>query len=204
MTKTKTHAAAGSADWLEPHRLRFLETLADQGYATATLRTYDAAARLLCREVREEQIREGQLVGGTLSRVRAASLEAMHPNRYDRKKYCLERFIETLVEAGVAERPRAKRTATTALDRLQSEYESYLRDMRGLTDKTIYDSVCFLRRFMAFRFGERLGSLNDITPRDIRQLPAYAPWWQRTSGQDAAVASAQSVPVPILERQDKP
>jgi site-specific recombinase XerD len=91
----------------------------------------------------------------------------MHPNKYDQKKYCLERFIDVLVDAGVAKRSKPERKAATPLDRLQSEYESYLQNQRGLTDATIYHCVSFLKRFMAFRFGETLGNLNDITPHDI-------------------------------------
>jgi integrase/recombinase XerD len=57
--------------------------------------------------------------------------------------------------------------ALTPLDRLQAEYESYLRDQRGLMDATIYHCVSFLKRFMAFRFDETPGNLNDITPHDV-------------------------------------
>lgn len=162
-------AAAETADWLEPHRLRFLKELTGQGYAVHTLRTYNAAAKLLCSEVQRRKIQEGQLVGTMLSKAHAAALEAMHPSRHDQKRYCLDRFIDALVAAGVAERPQPKPTkkALTPLDRLKAEYERYLRDQRGLTDRTIDHCVSFLRRFMAFRFGETLGNLNDITPHDV-------------------------------------
>jgi site-specific recombinase XerD len=91
----------------------------------------------------------------------------MHPNKYDQKKYCLDRFIDALVEAGVAERPTPKKVRSSLLDHLRSEYVAYLRDQRGLTEATIYHCVCFLNRFMTFRFGDTLGNLNDITPHDI-------------------------------------
>jgi site-specific recombinase XerD len=91
----------------------------------------------------------------------------MHPNKYDQKKYCLDRFIDALAEAGVAERPAPKKVRSSPLNRLRLEYVAYLRDQRGLTEATIYHCVCFLRRFMAFRFGDTLGNLNDITPHDI-------------------------------------
>jgi len=83
----------------------------------------------------------------------AAALKAMHPNKYNQKRFCLERFIDALVEAGVADRPKPKEKKPTRLDRLQAEYESYLRDQRGLTDATIYHCVSFRKRFMGFRFG---------------------------------------------------
>lgn len=174
MTKTKKQTAVAAVDWLEPHRVRFLKSLADQGYAVYTLRTYDAAAKLLCREVQRRKVQEGQLVGTVLSKAHAAALATMHTNKLDQKKYCLERFIDALVEAGAAERTKAKKKAPTPLDRLKAEYERYLRDQRGLTDATIYHCVRFLDRFMTFRFGEKLGGFDEITPHDvvefIRQL----------------------------------
>ena len=91
----------------------------------------------------------------------------MHPNKYHQKKYCIERFIDVLVEAGVAQRPNHREKAPTALERLRAEYETYLREQRGLTKATIYHCVRFLERFMTFRFGTNLGDLNDITPADI-------------------------------------
>ena len=119
MTKTRKQTAVVAAHWLEPHRVRFLKSLADQGYAAATMRTYDAAAKVLCREVSKRKLREGHLVGHMLSSAREAALAAMHPNKHDNKSFCLERFIDALVEAGVAERPRPKRKAAT--------------DVRGIT-----------------------------------------------------------------------
>ena len=83
----------------------------------------------------------------------------MHPTKHDQKKYCLDRFIDALVEAGVAERPAQKKARPSPLDGLRSEYVAYLRDQRGLTEATIYHSVCFLKRFMAFRFGNTLGNI---------------------------------------------
>lgn len=166
-TVKRPSAAEIAPDWLKPHCKQFLKDLVDQGYAPATMRTYEGAARLLCEEIARRGLRNGQLVGQTLSTVLAAALKAMHPSKYNQKRYCLERFIDALVGAGVAERPELKVKAPTPLDRLKAEYESYLRDQRGLTDATIYHSACFLRRFMVFRFGEKLGAFDDITPHDV-------------------------------------
>ena len=140
MTKKTKTACAKEADqlWLAPYRAQFNKTLAKQGYSIATLRTYDTAARLFCVEVDRRGLARGELKGSALSNAHASALAAMHPNKYDQKRYCLERFIGTLVEAGVAVRPVPKKKALTALDRLQAEYESYLRDQRGVTDATIY------------------------------------------------------------------
>jgi site-specific recombinase XerD len=42
-----------------------------------------------------------------------------------------------------------------------------LRRQRGLAESTIAHCTRFLERFVAFRFGEKLGDLNAITPDDI-------------------------------------
>lgn len=154
-------------DWLKPYCEQFLQKLGDQGYAPATVRTYEGAARLLCEAVAHRGLRKGELADRTLSATHAAALKAMHPNKNNQKRYCLERFIDALVEAGVADRPKPKEKALTPLDRLQAEYEGYLRDQRGLTDATIYHCVRFLDRFMTFHFGDQVGDFNEITPHDV-------------------------------------
>ena len=53
------------------------------------------------------------------------------------------------------------------MGQLRAEYESWLRHQRGLSEATIGRHLCFLKRFMTFRFGEVVGSLEDITSDDI-------------------------------------
>ena len=153
--------------WLAPHRERFLKNLADQGYAAETLRTYGNAVSVFCQAVAERRVHQGKLVGRTLSKTRAAALDAMHANKPVYKRFCLDRFIDALVVAGLAKREEVRRPAPTAFDRLRAEYETYLREQRGLAEKTIYASLSFYDRFIAFRFGSELGPLDDIIPGDI-------------------------------------
>lgn len=155
------------SDWLRPHRERFLKGLADQGYTGATLRTYRNAASVFCQEVLRHNVSQGQLVGRALAKARAAALNAMHTGKRVYKRFCLDRFIDALAGAGVAERPEPPHRAPTAFDLLRAEYETYLSKQRGLAERTIQDSLHFLDRFMKFRFGAKLGRLDDITPADI-------------------------------------
>ena len=161
-TKTKMQRA-----WLAPHRLKFLKTLATQGYSTATQRMYAVATVQFCQEVDRCRVAEGQLAGSVLTKICEATFAAMHPNRQDQKRYCVQRFIAVLVEAGVAELPKPKKVVLTPLDRLKLEYRTYLCDQRGLTDRTIDHCVSFLVRFMTFRFDGKIGNLNAITPHDV-------------------------------------
>ncbi len=163
----KPTAAEVAPGWLKPFCQQFQRELATQGYASCTLRSYDRAAAQFCREVARRGLRKGQLAGATLASVHAAALKEMHPNKHVYKRHCLQCFVDALVEAGLAERPDQPQKKPTARDRLRAEYEAYLRQQRGLTEKTIYSCVRFFERFMTFRFGAGLGDLNDITPADV-------------------------------------
>ena len=165
-SRSNTEAAPPS-DWLAMHRQRFLSSLADQGYSRGTLRTYADAASAFCSEVLRRRLLPGQLCGRALVKARAAALDRMRANKPVYKRFCLDRFIDALIEAGDAERPTPPQRAPTALARLRSEFETYMREQRGLAEKTIYASLSFYDRFMAFRFGAKLGRLDDITPGDI-------------------------------------
>lgn len=154
-------------DWLRPHDEQFLKSLTDQGYSGGTLKIYSGTTSLFCQEVSRRGLRQSQLVGPMLSKVCAAVLDGIRPNQRTYKKFCLNRFVDALVASGAAERPEPTRQSRSALDRLRTEYETYLRVQRGLAESTIYAcSRCF-DRFMTFRFGAKLGNLNDITPGDI-------------------------------------
>jgi len=118
MTKRNTQTTAIPADWLLPHRERFLNSLSDQGYTGGTLRTYGGAASLLCQEVSRRGLQQGELIEHTLAKVRAAVLDGMHPSKHTYKRFCLDRFIDALVEAGVAKQSEPPRHVPTALDRL--------------------------------------------------------------------------------------
>lgn len=151
--------------------------IVDQGYASATIQTYEGAARLFREEIARRGLRKGGLAGQTLSATHVTVLKAMHPNKYNQKRFYPERFIDALVEAGVAERPKPK--ALTPLDRLQAEYESYLRDQRGQPRSEVR------------RCSTRFCVVTQKTD------PARKPKWIRTSGEatgERRFADASPVP----------
>jgi integrase/recombinase XerD len=162
------------ARWLQPHRERFLEGLATQGYARCSLRNYDRAIGHFCAAVERRGLGACDLDAKEVVRLRSAVLHGVKPSVRTNASFCLNCFIDHLVEAGVATLPKPPPKAPTPLDRLREDYEAYLRNQRGLSEATIYQCLAFLKRFMAFRFGEKLGDLNSITPSDIVAfLPAF-------------------------------
>ena len=163
----KPSAAEIGPDWLKPYCEQFQEHLVTQGYAACTRATFDRAASALCAEIVRRKTGPDQLAGARLVKLREAALANLHANRRTYKAYRLDRFIEFLVEAGVAQCRKEKPRAPTALEHLSAEYATYLREQRGLSEATIYHCLRFLDRFITFRFGENLGNLNDITPVDV-------------------------------------
>ena len=174
--RAKIRKSAGSAAaWLQPHHERFLESLTAQGYCRCSLRSYDRAVVSFCAAVERHNIGSGDLVGRQIDRLRRTVLDGFKLNVRIGMKFCLNRFIEHLVEAGVARLPEAPPKVVTRLDRLRAEYEAYLRDQRGLSEATIHHCLSFLNRFMASASARR--SANSTTSRRMTSSPSCARSW---------------------------
>jgi hypothetical protein len=172
-SQTKGNGAEpGVAKSLLPHRKQFLHSLSKQGYAPATLRIYDAAIARFCAASELRAVGAQDLYQQQIERIRAAVLDGVVPRIRTNTKFCVNRFIDHLVEVGIARLLEPPPRVLTALDRLREEYERYLRNQRGLSEATIYHCLRFLGRFMAFRFGETLGDLNAVTP--AKSVPRVA------------------------------
>ena len=90
------------------------------------------------------------------------------------------------------------------LQTLKLEYEDYLRNQRGLSEKSVYDCWRFADRFPELsvqRQASRPGEDNAGRYRAIHAAPHLA--GKTVSGQDAADASAQLLPVSVQERKDQ-
>ena len=162
-----TGRAITSINWLQTHRARFLKGLSEQGYAKCTLHTYGRATLLFCHAVDRQGLCQQELVGPEIERLQAAVLGGVRPSRRTNIKFCLDRFLSALAQAMVVQLPEPPQHVPSALERLRSEYETYLREQRGLSEATVYHCVRFLERFMTFRFGSTLGNLDDITSSDV-------------------------------------
>lgn len=165
--KTEMTPTATPTEWLKTHRDRFLKELSEQGYAGHTLRAYDTDSARFCVVMTEPGLGAGGLDGRRIEHLRAEVLAGVRPSARVNTKFRLDRFIASLAEAGVVRLPKPPQQPPTALERLRTEYETYLREQRGLAEATIYHCLRYLDRFMEFRFGMTLGNLNDIEPHDI-------------------------------------
>jgi integrase/recombinase XerD len=158
---------ADEAGWPWSHRKAFLEGLATQGYSAATIQEYRTISGRFCDIIEKRGLQVVDLDGTTMERLRHAVLSGVTGSARSYAKFCARRFIEHLIEFGAASPMPPPAKKPTALARLRDEYESYLRTQRGLADSTIENCRHYMERFLTFRFGDKLGDLNAITPDDI-------------------------------------
>src|SRR5260370_17992932 len=158
---------ADEAGWPWTNRHTFLERVVAQGYAALRVHEYRKMAGRLCEAIEKRALRVGDLDGATTELLRHAVLSGITGNAQTYARFCLGRFIDHLIEAGVVTAPEPPSKKLTALDCLREEYETYLRRQRGLAESTIDNCTRYMERFLALRFGDKLGDLNAITPDDI-------------------------------------
>ena len=102
-------------------------------------------------------LRIGDLDGATTERPGHSVLSGVIGSARNYAKHYAKKFFDHLVEAGVASAALAPSEKPTPLVRLRDKCESYLRTQRGLADSTIQNCRLYMRRLLAFRFGEKLG-----------------------------------------------
>lgn len=155
------------AGWPWSHRKTFLERLAAQGYAAVTIQEYRTISGRFCDIIEKRGLQIGDLDGAATERLRHAVLSGVTGSTRSYAKHCARKFIDHLIEVGAASPALPPAEKPTPLVRLRDEYESYLRTQRGLAESTIENCRLYMRRFLAFRFGDKLGDLNAVTPGDI-------------------------------------
>ena len=166
---TETHGVTETAvDLFGDHLERFRQHLIDQYHAECTVRKHIRCIGILAQMMKVQgigledldQVRASELVAktGWIGKRRTAAV------------FMVRRFVRFLSEQGIGKSclpPTAKEIARAEL---RANYESYLRDQRGLSERTIFHSWRFADRFLAFRFANEVGDLSQITPIDIARF----------------------------------
>ncbi|SEI19486.1 hypothetical protein SAMN05216228_104616 [Rhizobium tibeticum] len=93
--------------WIARYRQGFLEGLTAQGYARCTLRTYERIVAQFCAEVEKRGLSAGKLDAAAVEALRQAVLAEANGSAHTYAKFCLNRFIGHLVDAGVASLPNS-------------------------------------------------------------------------------------------------
>ncbi len=139
--------------------------LEGQHYGLATIAGYGRAIRQLGRLMEEHDVELGDLTAE-----RATELVFASDWRGYRRQYVVfmvRRFVNFLVELGVAKLAPTLAAPEAARAALRRDYEDYLRRQRGLSERSIGHCWRFADRFLTFRFGDESGDLARITAGDI-------------------------------------
>lgn len=173
------------AVWLWSQRQAFLERLNAEAYASCTLQDYQLITRRFCEAIEKRTIGAGELDGVAMERLCRAVLTKLPQHPSNHVKHRLGLFIDYLTEAGFVASPQPRAKKLTARERLREEYLTYLRKQCALAESTIHECMYFFDRFLAFRFGDKLGDLNAITPDDVVAFLCQTKPGSRVRGQRA-------------------
>lgn len=144
---------------------RFIER---QGYSKGTADTYHRH----CKRFVEFAIKRGvtfrQLDETVAEKLKKTVLGPHKGSHHTYGVYCIDRFISFLIEVGDAPaRPRKIDKSKRGV--LMRDYESYLREQRGLAETTIYVCVRYAEQFLTYKFGTHLGDPKRLKAEDITE-----------------------------------
>jgi integrase/recombinase XerD len=146
---------------------QFIELLRRQGYRKCSIQKYKRCllqvGRLMVKKrMKADQLTEGSLVG-LLTSIDAPASVVRSP------EFTAKRFIRFLADRGLVKLPLPRPEAVARAE-LRQDYETYLRQQRGLSERTIFHCWRFADRFLSFCFGEGMGDLSATTQEDIARF----------------------------------
>ena len=156
----------GIAGPLEAYADGFAQALLVQGFsrlsAANQLRVFAHVSRWLAQQrLRATDLTEKRALEFVAARRRAAYTSF-------RSRRGLDQIIDHLRELGVVPRPAAYRPRGT-IERLTTQYASYLAQERGLAPRTICMRADHARRFLA-EFGATRAALRAVRPSDVQDF----------------------------------
>jgi site-specific recombinase XerD len=157
--------AAKREDALGIYSFQFKTHLEGLGYSRHTVAEYGRRIRTL-----GELMRKHRVALPELSELKTAELLAKHQWPPSRRKYAgriVGRFVRFLGEQGVTALGTTLAPEDDDRARLRGDYETYLRQQRGLSERTIQSCWRLADQFLVFRFGNKIGNLSAIAPMDI-------------------------------------
>ena len=154
---TQTNADQPSDETMEYHANQFTDVIAEQGYKRGTIASYRSRATLLCSLMADRNLTPKDLDETTAVALFDTIIAGSSKPRRKYNHYCLQRFRDYLIDhAGAPPRPIAPvdRSPRAYLCR---EYQVYLQEQRGLSERSVYQCLRYFDRFMTFKFGDGFG-----------------------------------------------
>lgn len=149
------------------HAKLFGERIEEEGYSNGSIAKYKSNALALWESLLWAKLGTADLTDEIMEKFAAPIVEAASAKDKKHCRFRLNRFRDHLIEnAGASPRPEPPLDMSPRAV-LKREYETYLRDQRGLSKDTIYHCLRFYDRVLTAKFGSDLGDLNGIKPEDI-------------------------------------
>lgn len=149
------------------HHQQFVALIESQGYNSSSLSQFRSYARRLSRLMHEQDLSPCDLSEEVVEPLFRAAIMQIPPRQQTQAIYCLNRFRDYLIEEAGAPPRRCEPIDPSPRANLKRGYACYLKEQRGLTPTSISRGLHFFDGFMTFRFGNGLGDLETIRPKDI-------------------------------------
>jgi hypothetical protein len=144
---------------LDRHLSAFLSFLEAQGYATTTLRGKNQVVRNFSRWLRMRQINLSDLDERTIALFFEEKPRAGHINRGDHSTLCLLlKWLRNLHQA----RPLSPEVTGGKLSSIESEFDYYLKEERGLSQATLRTYIPLVHSFLTECFGSNTVVLTEL------------------------------------------
>lgn len=136
--------------WLNRHRNGFLDSLALQGYATGTIKSYRRMTDRLCAEAEARGLGPDTLDSGVIAELAEACPRSGTPYMERELAMATRRFTDYLIQAGVAAVVHPPLPPSGSPEQLCAELDRWLRRHRGVYGNRLRTHRTVLRRLMAF------------------------------------------------------
>lgn len=168
---------------LHPHALKFVDEKLGEHYHHSSQHEYRRRLSELSQVMLERGIAIGDLDEGVLRQLveKIPSYKGGTPTIF-----ILLRFLRYLQERGLCRPPPPLSPQELAVLKLKDDFETYLRNQRGLRDSTIKSCWFFARHFLEFTLKSDLTRMDTLSPRDVHRYLKHISSRGRIPGQAAA------------------
>jgi len=146
---------------------KFIQSIVEQGYKKGTVTIYRSQAMKLSSLMADRKVSPNDLNEKTATALIDEIVAGYAKGKRSHYRYCLQRLRDYFIDyAGAPPRPEAPVDPSPRAC-LRREYQKYLEEQRGLSDRTVNACLQYFERFMTFKFGEDLGDIRQITAANV-------------------------------------
>jgi site-specific recombinase XerD len=137
----------------------FLQRLREEQHVESTVKSYRQCLDVLAKGMQEKSI--------PLENLTMEIAHSLVQRKAANTRYHINRFVRFLGDQGACTPLRAPTENEVIRAALRTEFETYLREQRGVSDGTIQHASYMARRFLEHTFGDGPDRPDRITPTDI-------------------------------------